>query len=380
LFELDLSKICKCLDFAIVYLESYIKSMKTQYFLLNGLLVETLLTVDSELLTVLEQSLLLTQQRLQQFAADPGFSSRMALAFGTGANAAVLQAAWLSGDFSILSGIEILGTNQLNGANGAYAISTDRVYVSLEFLGQFLDNPEGLVSVLLEEVGHRIDGRLNQSDSSGDEGAIFAALVRGESLSEEGLARLKAEDDRAFISLNGEVIQVEQQNFAVTNTNDSGVGSLRWAIENANSTAGSDTVTFNIPGAGVQTIRPLSPLPEITDAIIIDGTTQPGYSGSPLIELDGSQAGTSAVGLVISAGNSTVKGLVINRFRTGIDLLGDGTNLIQGNYIGTDATGTVALGNNAGISIFNGVNNVVRDNLISGNIGTAVSFFGGTGN
>ncbi len=88
-------------------------------------------------------------------------------------------------------------------------------------------------------------------------------------------------------------------NIVVANTNDSGVGSLHWTIEtaNVNGTSGIDTITFNIPGTGVQTIQPLSPLPEITSALIIDGTTQRGYSSSPLIELDGSQAGTNAVGL-----------------------------------------------------------------------------------
>ena len=72
--------------------------------------------------------------------------------------------------------------------------------------------------------------------------------------------------------------------YSVTNTNDSGAGSLRQAILDANTNAGADTITFAI-GTGPQTISPLSPLPTITDPVTIDGTTQPGFSGSPIIEL-----------------------------------------------------------------------------------------------
>ena len=62
--------------------------------------------------------------------------------------------------------------------------------------------------------------------------------------------------------------------FTVTNTNDTGAGSLRQAILDANALSGLDTISFSI-GSGVQTISPLTTLPTITDPIIIDGTTQP---------------------------------------------------------------------------------------------------------
>ena len=101
--------------------------------------------------------------------------------------------------------------------------------------------------------------------------------------------------------------------FTVTNTNDSGAGSLRQAIQDANTNPGTDTITFNISGSGVKTINLSSALPAITSPVIIDGTTQPGFAGSPLIELNGTSV-TSGHGLSITAGNSTVKGLVINRF------------------------------------------------------------------
>ena len=71
--------------------------------------------------------------------------------------------------------------------------------------------------------------------------------------------------------------------FAVTNMDDSGSGSLRQAILDANSNAGRDSIVFNISGGGVQTIKPQSALPTITDPAVVDGTTQSGYAGSPII-------------------------------------------------------------------------------------------------
>src|SRR4051812_10932852 len=64
--------------------------------------------------------------------------------------------------------------------------------------------------------------------------------------------------------------------FTVANTNDGGTGSLRQAILDANTTAGADTIAFNIAGAGVRTIAPTLALPPITGPVVIDGYTQPG--------------------------------------------------------------------------------------------------------
>src|SRR5262249_43145871 len=134
--------------------------------------------------------------------------------------------------------------------------------------------------------------------------------------------------------------------YTVLYTADSGAGSLRQAILDANANPGADLIAFNIGGGGVQTIAPTSPLPGITDPVTIDGTTQAGFAGSPIIELNGAGAGASSHGLIISAGNSTVRGLVINRFSVnGIVLHTNGGNVLEGNYIGTNVAGTAGLGN-----------------------------------
>ncbi|HET8674715.1 MAG TPA: HYR domain-containing protein [Blastocatellia bacterium] len=125
--------------------------------------------------------------------------------------------------------------------------------------------------------------------------------------------------------------------FLVTNPNDSGAGSLRQAIIDANANPGADTINFAIPGTGTHTINLLSPLPAITEALTIDATTQPGFAGTPVVELNGSGAGAGANGLNITASNSLVRGLAINRFNgNGIVLSGNG-NIIEGNFIGTNS-------------------------------------------
>ena len=100
----------------------------------------------------------------------------------------------------------------------------------------------------------------------------------------------------------------------VANTYDSGRGSLRQAILDVDATPGLDKITFDIPGTGVHTIAVLSALPTITTSVTIDGWSQPGFAGTPLIELDGASAG-NATGLDIDqAPDTTIRGLVINRF------------------------------------------------------------------
>ena len=154
-----------------------------------------------------------------------------------------------------------------------------------------------------------------------------------------------------------------------------GTCTLRAAIQEANALPGLDTIAFAI-GSGAQTIILTSALPTITDPLIIDGTTQPGYTGAPLIELNGSATKGQANGLNITAGSSTVQGLVINRFPANGILLNSAGNVIAGNYIGTDITGTLAMANaKDGIQI-DGPNNLIGGttasarNVISGNLGT----------
>jgi hypothetical protein len=163
--------------------------------------------------------------------------------------------------------------------------------------------------------------------------------------------------------------------FQVTTTADDGDGSLRQAILDANASDGADTITFAI-GSGAVTISPLSPLPEITGPVTIDGTTQPGFVGPPLVELSGSEPNAGGIGLKLTGGSSTVRGLIVDGWsQYGIDIEGSGQNHVVGNYVGTDPTGSHGVANGTGIRVDGSSGNVIGGpdgadrNLVSGNAG-----------
>jgi len=183
------------------------------------------------------------------------------------------------------------------------------------------------------------------------------------------------------------VIQtVPQSILVVTNTNDSGPGSLRDAITQTNNIGGADEIRFSIPGSGVKTISSFSTLPQITGIVTIDGYTQPGTfqnglatgnNAVLLIELNGANAGAGAQGIRIQNGSSVVRGLVVNRFPdVGIICTVNGNNRIEGCFIGTDASGTQEFGNlNDGIRISLGSS----DNIIGGSGAAARNVISGNG-
>jgi parallel beta-helix repeat protein len=160
--------------------------------------------------------------------------------------------------------------------------------------------------------------------------------------------------------------------FLVTNTGDSGAGSLRQAINlsNANSSAAANTIDFKIPGGGIQTIALTSALPAITHPVTIDGTTQPGSGAAPRIVLSGTNAGGSASGLAVQASGTTVKGLAIDAFaQYGVVLNGTSGDTVTDDFIGVTAAGNVASGNGlSGVEVTDGARaNLITDNVISGN-------------
>lgn len=183
----------------------------------------------------------------------------------------------------------------------------------------------------------------------------------------------------------------------VTNTLDGGAGSLREAIYCANALSGVNTVGFNIPGSGPHEIAIASTLPTVYDPVIIDGFTQ--GQGTPGDTSDDAVPNTNPVGqglnailkvvikgfplgpdnyvipaLMIQAGSSTVRGLVLNGQTAGaaIELAGAGGNVVAGNYIGTDINGSTSVPNDDGIVVGsdgNWIGGIAPSdrNLISGN-------------
>jgi titin len=219
-------------------------------------------------------------------------------------------------------------------------------------------------------------------EGAGEPAAVLPIRLNADALSD--LVTLRGGRSAPILTLTA-----PEAIFTVTNTSNSGAGSLRDAITQANATPGADTINFSI-GSGLQTINLTSPLPAITETVAINGATQPGFAGAPLIVLNGSGAGITANGLVINAANCAIRSLVINGFgHVGVVMSGAGVtgNIVQGCYIGTNAAGTAAVPNGAdpnsfdidGIDILGGANsNTIGGtaagarNLISGNIGDGV--------
>ena len=241
---------------------------------------------------------------------------------------------------------------------------------TVQFFGDDVADPSG------HGQGKTFLGELTNVVTNTDSNASFTATLPilvppGE------FVTATATDPSGNTSEFSQDIQVPLANpLIVTTTADAGPGSLRAAIEYSNANTVADTISFNIPGAGVQTISPLTPLPTITNPVTIDGYTQPGAKPNDagvnddailLIELSGaSVVGAAADGLSIAAGNSTVRGLAIEGFVNGptagaaaIALNTNGNNLIEGDFIGTNPSGTIGSGNITGVDINGGTGNTI---------------------
>jgi hypothetical protein len=202
----------------------------------------------------------------------------------------------------------------------------------------------------------------------------------------------------------------------VVNRNDSGIGSLRQAITNANALANAGLaqsgLTAGVENAlpmladgsahaglntgyasqfagGVATFRPASALPGITDPIVLDARLQPGWTSSPLLQLSGNTAGSSANGFDVTAGSSTIAGFIVNRFtgtnKAGIRLATGGGDVVKACWIGTDSTGSAAAGNYQGVRIESSSNDAIGGtgssdgNVVTGSTGAGVWLSAGTG-
>lgn len=184
----------------------------------------------------------------------------------------------------------------------------------------------------------------------------------------------------AFVAaiLMGPLMELSAAIFTVTNNAASGPGTLLAAMLAANATPGPDQIHFNLPAAS-RTITPAAatPLPALTEAVVIDATTQPGYAGVPLVELSGANfAPLSGVnGLLIQAGGCVVRGLAINRWKlVGIQISGGSNNIVEGCWVGLALSGTLDAGNTFGGIFINsspgnriGGTMAAQRNVISGN-------------
>lgn len=164
--------------------------------------------------------------------------------------------------------------------------------------------------------------------------------------------------------------------------------SLGDAIRAANANPGKDTIAFDLPSP-LSAITPATELPTITDPVEIDATTQAGFVDRPVVELSGEALPTGSRGLRLLAGDSLVRGLVVNgfSFQIAIEPLAGNGNRITGSYLGTDVGGTTAVGQvgGAGVHVRGGANHLIGGptvadrNVISGNGNAGIEIAFGAG-
>ena len=191
--------------------------------------------------------------------------------------------------------------------------------------------------------------------------------------------------------------------------------SIQEAIIDANVHPGRDIIKFNLPPdqTTIHASSSVRSIPDINDSVIIDGITQPGYNGKPIVQISGD--GGKIMGLRIIAGNSVVRGLAINGFTIAqislegyfpispsippytrmdenhytLNISPKGGNIIEGNYIGINADGTSAPSGDSnkgafGINIEESSNNKIggdnpdQRNIISGDLNSGIRVIGGT--
>ncbi len=165
---------------------------------------------------------------------------------------------------------------------------------------------------------------------------------------------------------------------------DAGHCSLHEAIDAANASAGADLIGFDIGGGGVRRIAPTAELPTISDPVTIDGSTQPGFAGTPIVELDGSAAGdVNGLETSIEAGGTVLRSLAVFDYLGVAVWLDSPATIMEGNFIGTDATGQAVTLTGGGIAargscvdcLIGGPTPAAR-NLISGNLTNGISTYG----
>ena len=178
-----------------------------------------------------EQVIPKVYQSLLNFASNPTFLEQLKLPFGENFDVQMVQnlaSEWLAGNFNAIAPIEIVTFADLAENLGAFAEATNQIYLAQDLLTG--DNIEQAVSVVLEEIGHSIDPLFNSIDSIGDDGEIFANVVQGKVLSPQQIQTLKAENDKAVVTIDGQLIGIEKADFDINN---------RWYVRGYDRSSGS---------------------------------------------------------------------------------------------------------------------------------------------
>ena len=292
------------------------------------------------------------ERRLQAWARGPRFEVVLEQSLGADFDrerAAGIRDRMLAGDWRDLPRVQV---RHLERGAAAFDHRAHALYLDDAFLATA--PADRVAAVWLEEIGHALDALLRTQDSPGDEGDLFSRLVRGETVSMATLAALRLENDWSHQRIGTDVHQLELATFTVTNTNDSGGGSLRDAIAQANGAGGMDSIVFNA-GLDGMTITLTSGELTVTEALSIDGDTD-SMAGTVNITVSG--GGDSRVfNFTAGSTNSIINNLAV----VGGNLAGNGGNLSNSGA----AAGKAADQHGAGI--FNAGVLTITNSEISGN-------------
>lgn len=184
-------------------------------------------------------------EQLRSFANLSNFWNRFDSVFGTAYDKAIadtLRSQWQTKNFSLLPQIEVVSSRILGNARAAYGTSTNKIYISDSFLTASTTTPSAITAVLLEEIGHFVDAKVNKIDTKGDEGELFSNIVRGVTLSTSDLTRIQADNDWSKIMLNRQTIAVELAATIVYETAKVGTGISQYYQQNNTEVSGINAI------------------------------------------------------------------------------------------------------------------------------------------
>jgi hypothetical protein len=270
--------------------------------------------------------------------------------------------------------------SDVNGGNLLYA--NPPFYITITATDDF-GNPSPVVANTTIDLSTTsctgctgtLGGTLSQLIASGDTTASFNDLTYDVAETNVTIdAAATAGDVLTGVTTFPLTFNAQAAGVIVTNTNDSGAGSLRDAIAQANSGACGTpcNITFDILPPGAHTFQLTTRIPAIQVPVVIDGETQDGFSGTPILVIDGTLF-TGSTGFEFTGGGSTLRGFILNNLSGAAVQLDSDSNTVQNCWLGTDLSGNADAGNGTGISIAGNGNTVGGNvasarNVISGNI------------
>ena len=205
------------------------------------------------------------------------------------------------------------------------------------------------------------DGHASNFNSSGD--LLFTATLAG-----GGSALILAQPEGLVVNSTGDAEDSNPEDGLCDTGGDPILGrpecTLRAAIQEANFREGKDNISFDIPTDSENdpaTIVLGSDLPEVSESVVVDGTTQE----QDKVEITGPNLG---IVFDLKVDDNIIKGLGINTFGVAIRLDGSSGNSVSDNYIGIGFDGKQVKGNNITAMSIEGTsgNNLIKNNVISG--------------